>query len=137
MAPRRFRSIVSTPIVVSSWNAVCPDGSGKLSKLAPVNKSTVAAQAEVPANCPASGASAFYRRTALDEAGLLDERFESYYELARETTVRLAQGEIGEGLSDSLSRMQDEYNAIRRTLENERTAGREGMTAAFSAALEA
>jgi GT2 family glycosyltransferase len=28
----------------------------------------------------ASGASAFYRRSALSEAGLLDERFESYYE---------------------------------------------------------
>lgn len=28
----------------------------------------------------ASGASAFYRRAALDEVGLLDERFESYYE---------------------------------------------------------
>ena len=37
--------------------------------------------AELEPHCfSASGASAFYRRTALDEAGLLDERFESYYE---------------------------------------------------------
>jgi methyl-accepting chemotaxis protein len=64
----------------------------------------------------------------------LGRRFESYYELARDTTLRLTQAEMGQGLTSVLVRMQQEYNSIRQTVEDARTQGQEKMAESFALA---
>jgi methyl-accepting chemotaxis protein len=72
----------------------------------------------------------------LDERDLaaLETRFQSYYDLARSTTLRIVRGETGEGLASSLATMQREYKAVRKATEDMRKSGRDGMSASFAEA---
>ncbi|MEE8367351.1 MAG: methyl-accepting chemotaxis protein [Thermoanaerobaculia bacterium] len=70
---------------------------------------------------------------AADLAGL-ERRFRDYYELARDTTMRFFQEEVGEGLAGALETMQREYNTILQTVEDARAAGKESMAGAFQEA---
>jgi methyl-accepting chemotaxis protein len=71
---------------------------------------------------------------SLDEGELraLEGRFETYYTLARATTVRVIREETGEGLAAALENMQTQYNDIRRTVEELRARGQANMDQAFS-----
>lgn len=66
----------------------------------------------------------------------LERRFEAYYELARDTTLRFMQEEVGEGVSTAIESMQREYNVVRRMVESAREAGGQQMTEAFTTARE-
>jgi methyl-accepting chemotaxis protein len=72
----------------------------------------------------------------LKDEGLdsLERRFEDYYELARDTTMRFFQEEVGEGLAGALETMQREYNSILQGVENARLKGQESMSGAFGQA---
>ena len=76
--------------------------------------------------------------STLKEADLagLQRRFEDYYSLARDTTMRFFQEEVGEGLAGALETMQREYNIILQTVEDARSTGQESMAGAFQDARE-
>lgn len=64
----------------------------------------------------------------------LSRRFRSYYELARDTTLRLMDDETGEGIAGALEAMQRDYNAIRQSVEDSRATGQANMASAFDTA---
>ncbi len=70
----------------------------------------------------------------LDAADLerLDESFHAYYDLARATSVRLIDGESGESINAALVSMQEQYNAIRGTLEGNTSRDEAMVAAAFA-----
>ena len=64
----------------------------------------------------------------------LSRRFAAYYELARDTTVRLMGDETGEAIAATLEAMQREYNMIRQSVEDSRESSRSNMAVAFETA---
>ncbi len=64
----------------------------------------------------------------------LSRRFRSYYELARDSTLRLMEDETGEGLAGALEAMQREYNATYQSVEDSRALGQANMAQAFETA---
>jgi methyl-accepting chemotaxis protein len=70
----------------------------------------------------------------LDAADLerLDASFHAYYDLARATTVRLIGGEFGESINGAMVSMQEQYNAIRGTLESNTSHDEAMVTSAFA-----
>ncbi|MBN2370797.1 MAG: HAMP domain-containing protein [Vicinamibacteria bacterium] len=72
----------------------------------------------------------------LDERDIaaLETRFQSYYDLARATTLRIVRGDTGEGLASGLETMQREYKAVLKATEEMRDKGRKGMSDSFKEA---
>lgn len=68
------------------------------------------------------------------ELGSLEQSFDDYYRIARETTVRMVEAETGAELSASLDEMRRRYNEVRDTVDGLRESGQEGMAAAFQEA---
>jgi methyl-accepting chemotaxis protein len=66
-----------------------------------------------------------------DQLRQLDSRFREYYATARGATQRLMRRETGDQLIATVSAMQQQYKALRETMETMRTAGRSGMDTAF------
>jgi len=64
----------------------------------------------------------------------LETSFRNYYTLARETSLRMTGGELGEGLMEDLATMQDRYNALQETLQELETDTVDGRVQAFDTA---
>jgi methyl-accepting chemotaxis protein len=69
------------------------------------------------------------------EAGELDRLNSSlveYYNLAQETSQRMIAGEVGEGLTVALERMQAAYNDLQEMLQSNTQRDKEAMSVAFA-----
>ena len=69
-----------------------------------------------------------------EELRELERRFREYYALASGTTLRIIQGETGEGLIAALDTMRRQYNQIRQSVEDAKVRGLENMEQAFETA---
>jgi len=67
------------------------------------------------------------------EALKMREAFEQYYALARPTTLRMINGESGDGLLTALNAMKDRYNAVQKMLEADLAADKRAVTNSFEA----
>lgn len=69
----------------------------------------------------------------LEPAGLdrIRTAFESYYRITRDASVRMINGETGEGLTATLERMRTSYNQLTETLTSNTTRNKEVMATAF------
>ncbi len=64
----------------------------------------------------------------------LEQEFADYYTLARSTTGRMINDEMGDDLVQSLDQMQQRYNRLREMVAGEAEGAEERMTSAFSQA---
>jgi methyl-accepting chemotaxis protein len=64
----------------------------------------------------------------------LETSFRDYYSLARETSLRMTGGEIGEGLMEDLETMKNRYNELQADLERFQADALEGRVRAFETA---
>jgi methyl-accepting chemotaxis protein len=69
-----------------------------------------------------------------DKLDQLGRDFEQYYDLARETSTRMIDGEMGADLQDALSQMTRQYKAIADTLDEISTTSSAKITEAFAEA---
>ena len=66
------------------------------------------------------------------EIDRLRKSFEDYYKLAKSTTQRLIEGEVGTQLSGNLEQMRTRYTELRDLLDATAAEARKGMSEAFS-----
>jgi len=68
----------------------------------------------------------------VSELDSINEALDDYYQVARETSMRMILGEAGEGMVASLESMTQRYNGIKETLQSNTVRDKEAMAEAFA-----
>ncbi|MFP3940569.1 MAG: methyl-accepting chemotaxis protein [Thermoanaerobaculia bacterium] len=87
--------------------------------------------ADFDARLKEARANPVFQETTLDG---LEGEFDRYFELARETSLRMISGESGEGLVAALEQMRIAYNDVRQTVEGVAAEKRFEISEAFAEA---